>query len=153
MAPPASTSKETKILRLLVPVDGSANSDRAVKHVIELAKGLPSVEVLVLNVQPAVTYVELILGPTQRVIEQWSQRAGHDAARSAGVLLDAAGLAYTLHVEQGEPGETIARCAQQWNCDLVVMGTRGMGLIRTLVLGSVATKVIHAAAMPVTLVR
>jgi nucleotide-binding universal stress UspA family protein len=87
------------------------------------------------------------------VIEQWSQRAGHDAARSAGVLLDAAGLAYTLHVEQGEPGETIARCAQQWNCDLVVMGTRGMGLIRTLVLGSVATKVIHAAAMPVTLVR
>jgi nucleotide-binding universal stress UspA family protein len=33
------------------------------------------------------------------------------------------------------------------------MGTRGMGLIRTLVLGSVAIKVIHAAAMPVTLVK
>jgi len=141
------------MLRVLVAVDGSANADRAVKHLIELAKGLPSVEVLVLNVQPAVTYVELMLGPTQRVIEHWSQRAGQDAARSAGVLLDAAGLACTLHVEQGEPGEAIAAFAQQQNCDLIVMGTRGMGLIKTLVLGSVATKVIHAAAMPVTLVK
>lgn len=141
------------MLRLLVAVDGSANADRAVRHLIELAKSLPPVEVLVLNVQPAVTYVELMLASTPRVIEHWSQRAGHDAAQSAGALLDAAGLAYTLHVEQGDPGEVIAAFAQQQNCDLIVMGTRGMGLIRTLVIGSVATKVIHAADMPVTLVK
>jgi len=141
------------MLRLLVPVDGSANSDRAVKYVIELAKRLKSTEVLALNVQPAVSYVELMLGPKPSAVAPESARAGRDAARSAGALFDAAGVAYTLEVEQGEPGETIGAFAKRRNCDLIVMGTRGMGLIKTLAVGSVATKVIHLVDVPVTLVK
>jgi nucleotide-binding universal stress UspA family protein len=153
MASTASTPKESTMLRLLVPVDGSANSDRAVKYVIEIAKRRKSAEVLALNVQPAVSYIELMLGPMPSVIEHESQSAGRDAARSACALFDEAGVAYTLHVEQGEPGEAIAAFAQQRNSDLIVMGTRGMGAIGNLVLGSVATKVIHATAMPVMVVK
>ena len=103
--------------------------------------------------QPSLTYIELLVSRTQNLIEHWSQRAGNDAARSACALLDAAGVANTLHVEHGEPGEIIGAFAQQRNCDLIVMGTRGMGVIGNLTLGSIATKVIHAVAMPVTLVK
>jgi len=141
------------MLRMLVPVDGSANSDRAVKYVIDLAKRLKSTEVLALNVQPAVSYVELMLGPKPSAVAPESERAGRDAARSACALLEDAGVAYTLQVEQGQPAETIGAFAKLRNCELIVMGTRGMGLIKTLAVGSVATKVIHLVDVPVTLVK
>lgn len=141
------------MLRLLVPVDGSANSDRAVTYVIELVKRLKSAEVLALNVQPSVSYVELMLGPMPSAVTREIERTGRNAARSACALLDAAGVAYTLHVEQGEPAETIGAFAKRQKCDLIVMGTRGMGLIKTLAVGSVATKVIHVVDVPVTLVK
>jgi nucleotide-binding universal stress UspA family protein len=47
----------------------------------------------------------------------------------------------------------IAEVGRQENCDAIVMGTRGMGAVSGLVLGSVATKVIHLADVPVTLVK
>ena len=48
---------------------------------------------------------------------------------------------------------TIADCARDLQCDAIVMGTRGLGAIQTLLLGSVAVKVIHLADQPVTLIK
>jgi nucleotide-binding universal stress UspA family protein len=52
----------------------------------------------------------------------------------------------------GEPGETIAKMARQKHCGEIVLGSRGLGNLKSLVLGSVTTKVIHAARVPVTVV-
>ena len=48
---------------------------------------------------------------------------------------------------------TIARRADSLQCEGIVMGTRGMGAIANLLLGSVAAKVVHLANVPVTLVK
>ena len=47
----------------------------------------------------------------------------------------------------------IVKRPEELNCDGIVMGTRGMGAIGNLVMGSVATKVVHLTKLPVTLVK
>jgi len=53
----------------------------------------------------------------------------------------------------GQYGETIANYAKEKQCDRIVMGTRGLGAVGGLLLGSVARKVIHLADVPITLVK
>jgi nucleotide-binding universal stress UspA family protein len=141
------------MLKVLLPVDGSENSNRAVKHLIHLIKNLGAMEVHVVNVQPELLYINILLKPRQEVIDAWSQKAGRDASSSACALLVEASIPYVLEFASGEVAEAIVRHAQHCQCDMIVMGTRGMGSVANLVLGSVATKVIHLANIPVTLVK
>ena len=141
------------MLKVLLPVDGSENSNRAVKHLIHLVKSLGAMEIHVVNVQPALLYVEVLLKPRQEIIDAWSQKAGKEASRPACALLNQAGVPYVGEIACGEVAEAIIQYAQQHQCDMIVMGTRGMGTVANLVLGSVATKVIHLANIPVTLVK
>jgi nucleotide-binding universal stress UspA family protein len=67
--------------------------------------------------------------------------------------LRAATVPHTVEMREGEPAETIARRAEELGCDAIVMGSRGMGRIAGLVMGSVATKVVHLTSLPVTLVK
>lgn len=141
------------MLKVLLPVDGSENSNRAVKHLIHLIKNLGAMEVHVVNVQPELLYIDILLKPRQEVIDAWSQKAGRDASRSACALLDEAGIPYVVEFVSGEVAGAIVRHAQSCQCDMIVMGTRGMGTVANLALGSVATKVMHLANVPVTLVK
>jgi len=141
------------MLKILLPVDGSENSDRAVRHLIGMAGHCGAMDIRVMNVQPPFLYIEVLLEPRQEVLDAWAHKAGKDAARSACALLDAAGVPYALELTEGEIAESLVRYAEREQCDMIVMGTRGMGTIANLVLGSVATKIIHLAKIPVTLVK
>jgi nucleotide-binding universal stress UspA family protein len=57
------------------------------------------------------------------------------------------------HVVYGNAPQAIIRTARRLNCDSIVMGTRGLGAIGNVFLGSVASKVIHLSPVPVTLIR
>ena len=141
------------MLKVLLPVDGSENSNRAVKHLIHLIKNMGAMEVHVVNVQPELLYIDILLKPRQEVVDAWTQKAGRDASRSACALLDEAGIPYVFEFASGEVAEAIIWHAQHYQCDMIVMGTRGMGTVANLVLGSVAIKVMHLANVPVTLVK
>ncbi|MBI3140305.1 MAG: universal stress protein [Rhodocyclales bacterium] len=139
--------------KALVPVDGSPNSERTVRHVIALAGSCPALEVVLLNVQEPIDdwQVRRFLKPEE--IEAMEESKGGDQLKAARALLDAAGVPYTPSVVVGPVAETISKTALEQGCDGIVMGTRGLGGVESLVLGSVATKVIHLADVPVTLVK
>lgn len=141
------------MLKALVAVDGSVSSDRAVKHAIALVQACPSMEILLLNVQEPIEdwQVRRFLKPEE--IDAMGEAKGGDALASARAILDAAGVRYSPSVLMGPVAETIARIAREQGCDGIVMGTRGLGGVESLVLGSVSTKVIHLADIPVTLVK
>jgi nucleotide-binding universal stress UspA family protein len=86
-----------------------------------------------------------------------AKRFHHDegikALASARKLLDAAGIKYTYHIGLGEVGETVAQYVKEQRIDQVVMGTRGAGSVANMLLGSVATKVLHVVEVPVLLVK
>ncbi|HKA44581.1 MAG TPA: universal stress protein [Burkholderiales bacterium] len=135
---------------ILLPVDGSDASSRTVDHFLrhlEWYKG--EVEVHLLNVQPNVAGAFL----SRDMVAKFQQEEGMKALRPVMSKLDAAKVKYQRHIGAGDPAETISGYAKEHGCDLVFMGTRGMGSVSNLVLGSVAMKVIHLTPVPVLLVK
>jgi len=59
----------------------------------------------------------------------------------------------TFHIEEGKPGECIIQKAQEQQCDLIVMGSRGLTGIKELFLGSVSHYVVQRSACPVLIVK
>ena len=142
-------------MKLLVPVDGSKCSIRAVDHLLKKLDWFKGgVEIHLLNVQPPVPYggrVSSVVGHDQ--IAKYHQEEGLTALKAARHKLDTAKVKYTYHIGVGDEAEVISEYAKEQGVDQIFMGTRGLGGISTLVLGSVATKVIHLSPVPVLLVK
>lgn len=138
---------------VLVPVDGSPSALRAVQWTGQVMARQPGAHVHLVNVQPAMDAWEVTSHLGAGEIAQWQ------AATSAGVLdpaakqLLAAGVTVTTHARVGDVATTIADCARDLQCDAIVMGTRGLGAVQSLLLGSTALKVIHLADVPLTLIK
>lgn len=141
------------MIKFLIPVDGSEPSDNAVRHLIRLARELEAVEIHLLNVRDPVAAWEVRRFLTEEEIDQAQRAEGENELQSARALLDAAGLTYSAEVRIGSIAQTIADYAAEQGCDAILMGSHGRGGLANLLLGSVATKVVHLAPVPVTLVR
>jgi nucleotide-binding universal stress UspA family protein len=143
------------MLKFLVAVDGSASSNRAVDQLIgHLGMLKEAAEVHLLNVQHPIPYggrVSEVVGHEK--IAQFHREAGMAALRSAMQKLDAAKIKYHYHIGVGAEAEVICQYAKEKACDQIFMGTRGLGTISNLVLGSVASKVLHLSTVPVLLVK
>ena len=139
-------------LRVLVPTDGSDPAQRAMRHLLDLAARGLAVEVHLLNVQPAVRGVAASLVSSDD-LESYHREEGMKALAVSLQLVETAGLKPHVHVCVGNSGEMIVSFARKLNCEQIVMGTRGLGPVTELLLGSVARHVVAGAAVPVTLVR
>jgi nucleotide-binding universal stress UspA family protein len=140
-------------VKILVAVDGSPCSTRAVEFALRLKReGLP-VELALLNVQEplAALWPERYL--PEHVLQEHYRTAANEALAPAAAAVARAGVQAAVHRKVGPAAETIAEVAQAEGFDQIVMGTRGMGMVGSLVLGSVAMKLVHLTAVPVTLVR
>lgn len=80
-------------------------------------------------------------------------RMSEEALTPARKLCERLKIEFQCYVREGDPAQLIASFARRTRCKEIVMGTRGLGRISGLLLGSVATKVIHLATVPVTLVK
>jgi nucleotide-binding universal stress UspA family protein len=139
-------------LRILIPDDGSDPAHRAVAHVVSLAARGLSIDVHLLNVQSAVRRSAASLVPA-RDLEDYHRDEGMRALAESIRQIEAAGLKPHSHVCVGDPGESILTFAERLQCEQIVMGTRGHGIVGTLLLGSVAQHVVAHSKLPVTLVR
>lgn len=141
-------------MNILLPVDGSENSLKAVHQVIAM-KDLyrEPVAVNLLNVQLPVASgaVKMFIG--QQQLNDYYRDEGMKALAPARALLDAAGVPYEHHIGVGEAAATIAGYAREKNCRQIVMGARGSGGFAGALLGSTATRVAQLAEVPVTLVK
>lgn len=138
--------------KVLVPMDGSANALHAVDVVLKQISEGRSLEVCLLNVQPQIPgnarkYL------SKAVVDEYHQEEAAKALKPAREKLDQAGVAYSVDVQVGNVSETIAKFAKSKGCEVIIMGTRGLGSVHSMVLGSVATKVLHLVDVPVTLVK
>jgi nucleotide-binding universal stress UspA family protein len=142
-------------MRILVPVDGSAPANRAVAYGTTLAAGRDDAMITLVNVQgPETLEVSDVSAVMSRKADrQLAARRSKTALRKAHRICRDAQIKSETRVELGPIAETIDRLARQLGVDQIVIGSRGLGAIGRLVLGSVATKVAHLARVPVTLVK
>lgn len=141
------------MLRFLVPVDGSETSLRAIDHLVKkLAWYREDVEVHLINVQHAL-HGDVSMFVDKDQVRQYHHDEGLKALAPAREKLDAQGVKYVFHIGVGDPAHVIAHYAREKQMDQIFMGTRGLGTVGSLLLGSVATKVLHLAGIPVLLVK
>lgn len=138
--------------KLLLPVDGSEGALHAAQHAAKLAAGGETLELHVLNVQPPIPGDVALFVADKDIEEFHREQAERELAPVEG-LLRGAGVPFTRHVAVGRPAEVIALHAREQDVDAIVMGTRGLGAVAGLLLGSVASKVIALVDVPVTLVK
>ena len=140
-------------MKILRPVDGSEISLEAVQFVIRMAGDGLNTRVVLANVQEPSTLYELVVAHDPQVLEQVSAAAGAHTLLAAQALLDGANIDYECEVASGDPAHTLVEIVERFACDLVVMGASGTGTVRSALLGSVSNEVLHAAGVPVMIVK
>lgn len=138
--------------KFLVAIDGSECSMRAVAHAAKVAGQTPDSKIHLINVQhPVHGTVSSFVSAEQ--IKGLHQDEGMKALDPARSLLDAEKTSYEYHLFVGDPAETVTRYAQEQGVDEIVIGTRGLSNLSSMLIGSVANKIIHQATVPVTLIK
>ena len=145
------SSKEAYLVvkNILVPVDGSEGSDHAVAQAVELARAT--------GAKLSFLYVANI---NQLAINACLTDAILDAVTKAGdVILDKATATVPDDIEKesfsetGSPAVVILDSLEDHPVDLIVMGSRGLGAIKGVLLGSVSQYVVEQAKCPVLVVK
>ncbi len=161
----AAGAKNQKARRILVAVDGSEEADRALEHAIDLAK-LWGAELLIVYAIGDVVSGSM----SAAILEKGYGRAPvaksfYEEARAAAeewieLLVGKARLAgverargEVLQKTGKSTVELITSCAKDNEIDLIVMGTKGRGAFKRLLLGSVANGVLNHAPCSVLVVR
>ncbi|MDU4960390.1 MAG: universal stress protein [Sporomusaceae bacterium] len=141
--------------KILVPVDGSGYSLRALSHAAALARSFAA-EIGILYVSVLSQQVPLY---AQVKGVKIPPNASADPASFAKAILTEAvkqipeAITAQTYNELGEPRTTITDFAVHNKYDIIVIGSRGLGTISGLLLGSVSTYVLHHALCPVLVVK
>jgi len=150
-------------MKVLVALDGSAASDQALAKAIAIAKPIQGHLILLTVIEPLPSYMPSVIMPTgdwltldnlpdgefaKRVVQ-----AGQETLAHAQKVCADHQVACQTRLEIGAPREVICSVARQEQPDILVVGSRGLGSLERLVLGSVSDYVVHHAPCPVLVVR
>jgi nucleotide-binding universal stress UspA family protein len=125
---------------------------RALDHALKWAETRPGVELVLVNVQPHVIEWQ-VRGMGADAIKAHQDFQANEALKEAIAATEARRVRYRVAKRSGEPAEQIVDVARTEAVNGIVLGTRGLGKVADLFLGSVAHKVVHLASVPVTLVK
>ena len=142
------------MLKILIAVDGSEHANRAIEAVGKMARASLDLEAILVCVSPEpIFYGDYTVATIQKIEEDQKQQQNT-------VLTKAMELAKAQGLKLGEPARAygvianeIVRIANDRQVDQIAMGTRGMGAMGNMILGSVAQRVIHQSAVPVLLTK
>lgn len=142
------------MLKILIAVDGSEHANRAIEAVGKMARSSLDLEAILVCVSPEpIFYGDYTVATIQKIEEDQKQQQNT-------VLTKAMELAKAQGLKLGEPARAygvianeIVRIANDRQVDQIAMGTRGMGAMGNMILGSVAQRVIHQSAIPVLLTK
>lgn len=141
-------------MKILLPVDGSPCSLRAVDHLIAHVSWFRAApEIHLAHVQPPIPVGRALAHVGKETLHSHYLEESREHLLGAQQRLDAAGLAYTPHIHVGQAAEVLARLAGELGCELVVMGSHGRTGFAGLLMGSVASRLLHLAPCPVLLVK
>ncbi len=141
-------------MKVLVPVDDSECALRAVEFAgRKLRPGGETAQIHLLTVHPPIPYPRAVAVIGHERAQEYYEEEGRAALKAAQASLNRDGIAYTARIRVGDPGPTIVDYAAEIGADLIVMGTHGRSALGSLVMGSVAMKVVQLAKAPVVLVK
>jgi nucleotide-binding universal stress UspA family protein len=142
--------------RILVPINGSSTSERALQEAIKLADGKAQIRLVYVVEEILTIGSEGFDYANNAVLQEAAKKAAAETLAMAADKVSKSGAKVdTVLVEELGQGvvDVINNEAQNWVADLIVIGTHGRTGLTRLLLGSVAEGVVREAAMPVLLIR
>jgi nucleotide-binding universal stress UspA family protein len=136
--------------RILYATDGSPAAGRALAHARALAQKCGA-EIILVHVFRNIK--EFGKSPYFSELEEERKKAGETVIGQAMTELRDSGVVVHIEPCEGQPAEQIINVARVRQCDLIVMGSRGLGTFQELLLGSVSDRVVRHAPCPVLIVR
>jgi nucleotide-binding universal stress UspA family protein len=137
---------------ILFPADGSESSNKALQYVIDFARKFNCrVVVLYSHDIPSVNYSPYYV-PNPELLEELLESSKKFVKETRDVF-EKAGIKAKSILIRGIPGEKIIEAAESENCDLIIMGSRGLSTVKRLLLGSVSNYVIHHTKKPVLIIE
>ena len=135
--------------KILVALDGSKNSIRALSNTIQLAKqtGASITGMFVIQAFPTE------MGLMRTVVGKALSKHYKHFMQTAKTLCTKKDVSFRGMVQYGEEGKTIVSFAHKNNFDLIVVGSRGMGKLGELFLGSTSNYVVHSSKIPVLIIK
>ena len=141
--------------KIMVPVDGSENSYQALKYGAEIAKRFDA-KLTILHVIPLTPRTIGITNSASITLVESLIRELHNEGEGflakAKEIAKPYGIECAFEITSGAPAQEILDRATA-DYDLIVIGSRGMGGVKGLILGSVSDRVSHAAKQPVLIVH
>jgi nucleotide-binding universal stress UspA family protein len=142
-------------MKVLLAVDGSASSARATEKLVQTLRWYreqPDIELLAVHLPvPRLPNMSLVI--SEHMLEQYYAEECEAMLAPCRQILDTAGVSYVAHTRVGQIAESVVDQAKRSGSDMIYMGTRGMSALPNMLLGSVATRVLHLAQTPVVLIH
>ncbi len=139
-----------KVSSILYATDGSPHARKALEWVVDMARRRQARVIVVTAYEP----IPRDLGsPYLEELMARRPAEGQAVAREATAMLEREGVPFEEEVLEGPAADAILRVARTRGCDLIVMGSRGLGRLEVALLGSVSQRVVQEAPCPVLIVR
>ena len=137
------------IQRILVPVDGSESSEKSIAQAVSFAElcGAKLHFLYVANIN------QIAINPNLTHAIMDAMRAAGEAILERAATLVTENVAYEKIMETGAPAAVILEYAEILDADLIITGSRGLGIVKGVLLGSVSQYIIERAKCPVMVVK
>ena len=141
-------------MKILLALDGSENSFRAAEYAASIMQYFPGSRLTIAFVDTLAIQIKMKGGVLPADFEDMVDQGLKTSLERAEKIFAERQLPYNIKVLEGyDVAETICDYAAEYNYEQIIMGTRGLGNIKGIVLGSVSHKVIQIAPCPVTFVK
>jgi nucleotide-binding universal stress UspA family protein len=138
--------------KILVPVDGSDNSYRALDAALVLSEKLGS-NITVIHVMEEVPITHIGSEKLLNELLEAYKKENQDILSRCSEIATQKGLTINTFLLQGNPASVILDFSKKEKFDILIMGSRGLGKFKELILGSVTSKIVHHSPCAVLLIR
>ena len=147
-----------KYKNILVPYDGSDHAKEALAQAVALAANGDGTKLYIASVCNMVSamsnfdQVSIAEGClTSKLSEDLEEQCKNDLKEAVGSVPE--GIPYEKLFEIGSPGPVLLNMAEEKKCDLIVMGSRGLGPLKGIFMGSVSSYIVSRGKCPVLIVK
>ena len=137
--------------KILVPVDGSPNSQFAVRHLVRQFMNDTTIELHLLNVQPPFSSYVARFVP-KRNLNDYHRENAEAALQPVRQILDGFSVPYAVHTDVGDRAECITAAARRLRCDLIVMSAARKNSLTRLLQNSTTNRVLELTPVPVEVI-
>jgi len=144
-----NTNSNCSFKKILVPLDGSKYSEKALQRACEVANAFDSKLILLYVVEKSLP-INLL---DRKVYLEILRKFGNKTLEKASKILSEKGIRAKSFLNEGNIVNEIKKIAKKENCDLIIVGNKGLGAVTRFLLGSVSNKLAQSSSCSLLIIK